>query len=262
MSLRLQSMAVKSYDVMNRMHGINKKNLTKRMKLIILNIIFIVTCFTSILSQAKYVGEKKDVTAYSVSTSTIDTRTLVGAQVAFTKNTRVGLGFQYLYGQDPSLQGLGISVENGIFRPISSRSVGMNVFLFGAKTWTKNKNVKSFSISYIYNNYNNRYDEVLIPNVTEETIGGEFGTVGLEFYLHATDGLILLEPTIKFARTFSKNPAKYGDEKSIFNSIVFECDFIFNRSANNYFLFSPGFTWYDKYKSSLSFKCTFIHSVK
>ncbi len=225
----------------------------------VINIILYVVCCNYTIGQNKYVGEKKGVVAYTVSTLTVDTRTMIGAQIAYNKDGRNSVGFRYLYGKDPSLDGIGIYYENGLIRPVSNTSIGVNLFLFGAKTWTKNVQVQSFE--NIYKENGGGYDHS-VAITKEVTIEGQFGTVGFEFYLHSTDEPVLLEPSIRFAHTFSKNPAKYGDEQSSYNSIVLEFDLIFNRSGDNIILFTPGFTYFDKYKSSLAFKSSFIHSLK
>ncbi len=157
----------------------------------------------------------------------------------------------YLYNMSPEINGLGILLEQYLFRPIDGAGIGINIIASAAKTWS------TVTETIVYGYVNGSFKQ----SQSEYSVKGQSVMLGLELFLHLPDRVFAPEPFLQISRTFSKAGSSKRTITSNDNSYVFGIDSIIGRMNKNFDSVAFGYVIHDKFKPTFTVNVSLLHVI-
>jgi hypothetical protein len=202
-----------------------------------------------LVGQVKYAQNNGGMISYSASAASINNSTALSGQISYSPKGIQGIGLMYLYNMSPEINGLGILLEQSLYRPNDGDGIGINIIASAAKTWS----TVTETIVYGYVNGNFKLGQ------SEYDVKGQSAMLGLELFLHLPDRVFAPEPFFQMGRTFSKAGSSKRTITSNDNSYVFGIDSIIGRMNRNFGSVAFGYVIHDKYRPTFMVNVSMLH---
>lgn len=202
-----------------------------------------------LVGQVKYARNNGGMISYSASAASINNSTALSGQISYSPKGKQGIGLMYLYNMSPEINGLGILIEQYLYRPIDGDGIGINFIASAAKTWS----TMTETIVYGYVNGNFKLEQ------SEYNVNGQSAMFGLEVFLHLPDRVFAPEPFFQISRTFSKAGSSKKTVISNDNSYVIGIDNIIGRMNRNFGSVAFGYVIHDKFRPSFTVSVSILH---